>query len=136
MQKFYMLFLSMVFSLGLCAQEPGYMGKAVDHLGRPLSGVKVSLVGNSDVAITDVNGNFFFSKVKNSVAELRASLPGYQTLNQKIGVYPSSTTLVIILKPLINQLQEVHEHRNYKTRFPAKRSGGKFDEVIRALTWN
>jgi iron complex outermembrane receptor protein len=105
MHKFYMLFLSMVFSFGLCAQELEHMGKAVDHLGQPLSGVRIVLKGNTNVAITDANGNFFLRSVKDSVAELTASLPGYQTVKQKLTL--SSKILTITLKPVVTQLKEV-----------------------------
>lgn len=105
MQKFYVLFLSMVFSLGLYAQELEHMGKAVDHFGQPLSGVRVVLTGNTNVAITDANGNFFFNNVKDSVAEVTASLAGYQTVKQKISL--SSKSFTITLKPVVNQLKEV-----------------------------
>ncbi|RZK13874.1 MAG: TonB-dependent receptor, partial [Flavobacterium sp.] len=116
MQKFYMLFLSMTFSLGLFAQDHELSGKVVDQFGHPLLGVKLSIEGVTHTVTTRADGKFLFILKQDRVYNLKVHLPEHQEIIKHIDISVSQKDITIVLKPIVNQLKEVSVIDNHSEK--------------------
>lgn len=116
MQKFYMLFLSMTFSLGLFAQGYELSGKAVDQFGHPLLGVKVAIEGLNLSFKTGADGKFHFVFQETGTYTIKAHLAQHLLVSQQIAISSSQEDILIVLKPIVNQLKEVNVIDNHSEK--------------------
>ncbi len=98
------LMLFVVFSGSLYAQERTITGKVTNAAdGSGLLGVNITVVGTSQGAITDIDGNYSI-KVPDDNASLKFSFIGYTTQTIAIG---SQTTINVVLAASDVHLEEV-----------------------------
>lgn len=107
MQKFYMLFLSMVFSLGLSAQQCTLLGKAVDEFGHPISGVNITLDNPFLETISDKHGQFRFTLLATNAYHMSCFSTGYEPVKKQFRLGEKDTLIIITFKRAFHQLEEV-----------------------------
>ncbi len=101
--KFFCLFLLTASVLGAYAQDKQVRGKVTDKENLPLPGASVSLKGEKQVTLTDVNGEFSI-KVSSENAVLRVSFLGMAPKEINVGV---NTYLTVSLSESTSKLDEV-----------------------------
>ena len=87
MNRFLATFLSLLIACGLAseafsASTGKISGKVVDTNGDPLPGTNVVIVGTTQGASTDGNGDYFILNVTPGTYTLQVSLVGYTTVTQ------------------------------------------------------
>ncbi len=79
-------------------------GKVVNEKGEPLSGATVTIKGEKNAVVTDINGNFGMSNIKEG-SILQISYVGFD--RQEIKVSASLLDITIALRLSVNELDEV-----------------------------
>ncbi|MEO6814321.1 MAG: TonB-dependent receptor [Ginsengibacter sp.] len=82
-------------------------GKVVDHKGKPLEGISISIADSYDGATTDSLGNYSFSSKEKGIHVLKATSSGYQSFEKEINIDSTSIVLNISLKEKITELKAV-----------------------------
>ena len=98
-----LLFIALIISVLVNAQERTISGKITDNSGSVVAGVNVSIKGKSQGTTSDLNGRYSI-KVSTKGAVLQFAFIGYITQNVKIG---KKDTLNITLKDDVQKLEEV-----------------------------
>ncbi len=101
--KFFCLFFLASSFLGAFAQEKQVQGKVTDEENLPLPGASVSVKGEKQVTLTDVNGEFSI-KVASGNAVLMVSFLGMETKEVAVG---NKTYLAFSLTSSAKKLDEV-----------------------------
>ena len=96
------LFIALIISVLVNAQERIISGKVTDNSGAVVAGVNVSVKGTSQVTRSDLNGKYSI-KVSAKGTVLQFSFIGYVSQSVKIG---TKDTLNITLKEDVKQLEE------------------------------
>lgn len=124
------IFLLLLCSLSLHAQNLSIRGKVSDASGNPIPGVNIRVKGTAIGAASDGNGNFQLTAAGNSI--LQISSIGF--VNQEIGVNNRSE-ISITLQSDTKSLQDVvvvgygNQRREAVTGSVASISGSKLNEV-------
>ena len=96
------LFIALIISVLVNAQERIISGKVTDNSGAVVAGVNVSVKGTSQVTRSDLNGKYSI-KVSAKGTVLQFSFIGYVSQSVKVG---TKDTLNITLKEDVKQLEE------------------------------
>lgn len=103
MKHFRLLFLvlSVLFSIGIQAQDITIKGVVMDETSEPIIGASIRVGKSSAGTVTDVNGNFSVQAQKGST--LTVTYVGYKTQNVTV----NGPSMNIVLKEDYNTLDEV-----------------------------
>lgn len=94
------------FFNGSFAQNASISGKVFDENNRPLPATAVSVKGISNKTLTDINGNFKISGLKNGEQVITATFLGYQTQSKTVQL-TGNTSINFNLLPSLQALNEV-----------------------------
>lgn len=82
-------------------------GSVSNRDGSPIIGASVLVVGTTNGAITDTEGNFQLSVESGSAIKIQVSAIGFQTLTQTVKVETSPQKLSLVLEEDISTLEQV-----------------------------
>ena len=117
------LFIALIISVLVNAQERTITGKISDNSGLVMAGVSVSIKGTSQGTTSDLNGKYSI-KVNAKGAILQFTFIGYVTQNIKIG---TKDTLNITLREDVKKLEEAVAV-GYGTAIQGKVAGVQVDK--------
>ncbi|MBT6837427.1 MAG: TonB-dependent receptor, partial [Bacteroidetes bacterium] len=109
MKQLIILFLSILFSFALFAQNAQVKGKIIDASNNePIGFSNVIVVGTAIGTTSDLDGNFIITGLKPGYLTLQASFIGYKSkLSEDILISNSNTPFIeIILEPSAQELSE------------------------------
>jgi len=90
-------------SIAVSAQQKSLSGTVLDESNIPVTGASVLVVGTSNAAITDANGNFTLKNVMPD-ASIKISFIGYYTQNVAV---KNQTVMNVVLKENVRVLDDV-----------------------------
>ena len=97
-----LLFLGFISGTFAFAQT-SVQGKVVDQNGKPVANANIVVVGQSEGAVADFDGNFAFSAAKTPTFSIRVSSLGYTTAT----ISYAGSTVTLILNEASTALDEI-----------------------------